>query len=95
MDYSYSTALSGSGARPANFPTTARTLDDIANLGMQCQPRHKLAAFVLGRVIRPLTGKRGSFDDRVQRRSIRLRRIYVKDVAGGDSVRLRRPYHRT
>jgi hypothetical protein len=42
-----------------------------------------------------LTGKRGSFDDRVQRRSIRLRRIYVKDVAGGDSVRLRRPYHRT
>jgi hypothetical protein len=43
----------GAGARPANLSTTPRALDDITSLGVQCQPRHKLTAFVLGPVIRP------------------------------------------
>ena len=47
---------------------------------MQCQPRHKLTTFVLGPIIRPQASERGGFDDRVHEQSIRLRRIYVKDV---------------
>ena len=82
MDHSYSAALPGAGARPANLSTPPRTLDDIPNLGVQCQPRHKLTAFVLGPVIRPQARKRGGFDDRVRGGSIRLRRIYVNDVVG-------------
>lgn len=80
MDHSYSAALSGAGARPANLPTTARTLDDITYVGVQSQPRHKLTSFVLGPVIRPQASERGGFNDRVHDWSIRLRRIYVKDV---------------
>ena len=80
MDHSYSAALSGAGARPANLSTTTRTLDDITDLGVQCQPCHKLTTFVLGPIVRPQASERRGFDDRVHDRSIRLRRIYVKDV---------------
>ena len=91
MDHSYSAALSGAGPRPANLSTTPRTLDDITNLGVQCQPRHKLTAFVLGPIIRPQAREGGGFDDRLHNRSIRLRRIYVKDVVEVGTEALRAP----
>jgi hypothetical protein len=79
VDHPYTAALTSAGTRPANLSTTARTLDDIANLGVQCQPRYKLTAFVLRPIIQPQASEGGSFDDRVQE-IIRLSRIYVKDV---------------
>ena len=68
------TRLPRSSTCPANLANTTRLANDITRLGILCQPRCKLASFILSPVMAPKTGKSGSFYNREHVR------LYVKDV---------------